>query len=229
MKSFIIGFIAFTAGFGAGYLVSNKITKKKYLKKADEEVESVKKSLKEYYENKDANKKPNEQLKTDIASKKEEKKLKGSDLIDKDSIDYDALKASKLEQSKYREYVKHYGPNIPTDEVKEDKQEDRSDYLQKSQDIFVISPEEYQCSDFDVETLHYYKDGYLTDSDGNVIKDIKGIVGDEALNSFGVYEEDVVYVKNLKTKIDYEILFEEEEYVNVAPKKDVPMFPDDDD
>ena len=52
MKSVIIGLVSLLAGGGIGYFVGNKVATKKYKDLADKEVESVKKSLSEYYEEK---------------------------------------------------------------------------------------------------------------------------------------------------------------------------------
>ena len=52
MKSVIIGLVSLLAGGGIGYFVGNRIATKKYKNLADKEVESVKKSLSEYYEEK---------------------------------------------------------------------------------------------------------------------------------------------------------------------------------
>ena len=94
---------------------------------------------------------------------------------------------------------------------------------------YVISDVEYSEGEYNTETLHYYKDGVLCDDDFNVIKDVNGTVGSEALNSFGVYEGDAVYVRNDQHKIDYEILLEDDAYNRVAPRENIGVFPGDDD
>ena len=70
----------------------------------------------------------------------------------------------------------------------------------------VISPEDLYDVDYPVVTLIYYADGVLTDDNDNIIEDIDDIVGEESLNTFGKYEDDTVYVRNDRTKCNYEIL-----------------------
>ena len=47
MKTFIFSMVSLTFGGLTGYFVGSKVSKKKYLKLADKEIESVKKSLEE--------------------------------------------------------------------------------------------------------------------------------------------------------------------------------------
>ena len=74
---------------------------------------------------------------------------------------------------------------------------------------FVISPEEFGESDDyipDMETLYYHSDGVMTDEQGYVIEDVDDLVGLDAVNHFGEYEDHCVHVRNLKYGVDYEIL-----------------------
>ncbi|MFA6661458.1 MAG: hypothetical protein WCS56_00325 [Bacilli bacterium] len=64
-------------------------------------------------------------------------------------------------------------------------------------------------------TLNYYAgDDILVDEDDNPIEDVEIVVGYDSLNHFGEYgpEEDVLYVRNLKFEIDYEIIRLDENY-----------------
>ena len=47
----------------------------------------------------------------------------------------------------------------------------------------------------------------LADEDNNVIHVPEEVIGDEALSSFGRYEDDCVYVRDDKLKVDYEIIY----------------------
>ena len=82
---------------------------------------------------------------------------------------------------------------------------------------YVIPPEEYgEDYDYETETLLYYTDGVLADTDDNIISDVNGIVGYDSLNHFGEYEDDSVYVRNDRLKIDYEILRYEQTFDEVT-------------
>jgi hypothetical protein len=217
MKSVIIGLVSLLAGGGIGYFVGNKIATKKYKDLADKEVESVKKSLSEYYEEKING---TSKVKKAPSDKKDDKPQRKNNLMDKDSINYEKLKEEKVN------YVKYAQAYSSDPEVKEGKPEILAEKIGMP---YVISDVEYSEGEYNTETLHYYKDGVLCDDDFNVIKDVNGTVGSEALNSFGIYEGDAVYVRNDQHKIDYEILLEDDAYNRVAPRENIGVFPGDDD
>ena len=224
MKTFIFSILSLGVGFGGGYLLANKLTKNKYLKKADEEVKSVKESLEKYYDEKlEALQAPTIAAQEETVEKEEPKKKKTTKrsrpnvpVINQDSINYDDLKDNNNDEKAYKKYAKQYRPQ------ENDKEEEP---LNKP---YILSPSEFADSDYDVRTLTWYSDGVLADDEFNVIEDIKGYVGDEALNSFGMYNLEVVYVRNEKYKIDYEILLDERNHKDVAPKGVSTPFPGDD-
>ena len=71
---------------------------------------------------------------------------------------------------------------------------------------YVIAPEEFEENDYDTVTLFYFEDDVVTDEQHNIIDNIDELIGDDALNHFGEYEDDSVFVRNDVTKTDYEIL-----------------------
>ena len=222
MKSLIFAMLGLVLGGASGYYAGFAITKKKYIKLADEEVESVKKSLKEYYESKD-----------NISTGKQghalehiENNTSVPEIIDKNSIDIDRLKKN-TEQDSYEKYAKKYKSSA-TKPKKVKKEEPVAESVQENNYIYPLSPDEFADSELDVCTLNYYSDGVLADDDYNVIKDINGTIGSEALSIFDNHNKDVVYIRNEKIGIDYEILRNYENFYDVAP---VPAnnFPGEDD
>ena len=86
---------------------------------------------------------------------------------------------------------------------------------------YVITPEEFDPLDDSPEayekiTLTYYADDILADDGDIVVDDVEFVIGSEALESFGEYEEDAVYVRNDKLKTEYEIVRDERNYIDVA-------------
>ena len=77
---------------------------------------------------------------------------------------------------------------------------------------YVITPEEFDTNDeYDTISLTYYEgDGVLADDCDEAMDDdeIERTVGYEALNHFGEYEDDSVFVRNEELKTDYEILLD---------------------
>lgn len=71
---------------------------------------------------------------------------------------------------------------------------------------YVISPDEFgELDGYTQISLTYFDDGILSDENGVIIDDPEEIVGD-ALNHFGEYEEDSVFVRSDPKRCDYEIL-----------------------
>lgn len=71
---------------------------------------------------------------------------------------------------------------------------------------YVITPEEFAADDeYQSESLTLYACGTLTDDFDNPIEDVPAMVGD-ALDHFGEYEDDSVFVRNDQYKCNYEIL-----------------------
>ena len=66
--------------------------------------------------------------------------------------------------------------------------------------------------DFEKITLNFYEgDGVLADNYGDIV-DIEESVGLKAVSYFELLHTDVVYIRNEKLKIDYEIVLEHEAY-----------------
>lgn len=75
-----------------------------------------------------------------------------------------------------------------------------------NEEPYVINPEDFDENGYDVVSLIYHADGFLTDEQNNLVEDIENTVGFSCLNEFGRYEEDAVHVRNDELQTDYEIL-----------------------
>lgn len=184
----------FAVGAALGSAVTWKFVETKYKKIADEEIASVK----AVYSKKtipadriEAGKMP-----IDISKKEPEYKPSEADLI--------KLK-EKIETNGYRDY------SIKKDNKKVEEEDDMEPY--------VIPPEDFDTEDYQVESLTYWNDGVLTDEFDNVVFDLPGTVGEDSLNHFGEYEDDSVFVRNDRTRTDYEILLDTRNFKDVYPDK----------
>ena len=93
----------------------------------------------------------------------------------------------------------------------------------KNDEIRILSPGEFSTIDedeYDIKTLTYYADGVLTDEYGEIVEDVDDTVGPDALDSFGEYEDDSVFVLNEQYGVAYEILLDESCYGASNPKDD---------
>ena len=84
---------------------------------------------------------------------------------------------------------------------------------------YVITPNEYlseHMDDYDKTTLMYYADGILVEeATREIIPDIYATVGDDFMRRFGEYEEDVVYVRNDRLKTDFDIVYNDINFVDL--------------
>lgn len=80
---------------------------------------------------------------------------------------------------------------------------------------YVISPSEFDENDYDVVSYKYYADGVLTNEMDEIVEDVDSLVGSDSLNHFGEYEDDSVFVRNDRLKIDCEILLVDENYSDI--------------
>lgn len=87
----------------------------------------------------------------------------------------------------------------------------------------VISPDEYgELLHYKQISLTYYEDKVLVDELGEPVINIEEIIGPDALNTFGTYEEDAVHVRNDRLRCEYEIIKDPRLYAGVVgtqPKK----------
>ena len=104
----------------------------------------------------------------------------------------------------------------PVDDIPEPKEKEETDYIEP----YVISPEEFDEKGYNLQTLIYYADGYLTDDMDFPIVDIDGTVGEDAVNHFGEYEDDSVFIRNDNTKIDYEILADSRNFKDITKSRE---------
>jgi hypothetical protein len=201
-SNIIISSLCLIAGGAAGFFISKNVYKKKYQQYADEEIESVKKVYAKHFGGGDQ---PKEGDNSDKEIPPKETFGTRSSLDDvgdgqprsgKRVIDYTAP---------YKSGDPVVRDNRPLDEALEPK------------NIYILTPEEFRASTNPSTTLFYYKDGVLADDDYNIIKHPEEVVGPEALNAFGRYEDDAVYVRNETTKMDYEILLDNRSYIDVSP------------
>ena len=196
MNNKIFIFISFLIGGGIGSFITYKIINDKCNERANAEIESVKQVYKEL---------SNKKLLTNDTNSIEKELIHKNSIVD---IHVD-------ETDKIKNYANMYKSN---NDVKPEKKEIRDD---SSGDPYIISPDEFNNSEYEATTLFYYKDNVLADDDYNMVGNIEDTVGYSALRRLDKYDQDCIYVRNDKLKTDYEILVDERNYNDVAPKRTV--------
>lgn len=191
MSNGIKYFMVFALGAAAGSVAAWGVLKTRYEESKNEEVEEVR----EYY------------------------RKKYSDTLDRMSKLNDAAKAA-ISNSNIDKEVNEFRATINNlDYNNENEKEGGSGtltFMPTEEVPYVISPSEFADNEdeYQTESLTLYSCGTLTDDFDNPIEDVDAMVGD-ALNHFGEYEDDCVYVKNDRYKCYYEILKDVRTYEEV--------------
>lgn len=106
------------------------------------------------------------------------------------------------------------------------KKEDGRDMAEDT-NVYVIPPESFGEIGYRTESLTYYADKVLTNENDEVITNIDELIGKNSLETFGEYEDDSVFVRNDKLKVDFEILLDMRAY-NTAQNRKPHLVNDDD-
>lgn len=136
--------------------------------------------------------------------------FKKRDSEDKPEYDPAGILEDEEDLEEYEEVVKE-NKYIPEEESEEDEPDYSEYYIYEP---YVITPEEFGTIDeYDIEKLTYYDDETLEKENGDIVKEdeIYGLIGD-ALDTFGDYDENCVYVRDDGLKVDYEIFKDERRY-----------------
>lgn len=163
--------------------------------------------------------KEREELRELITSRKEEKQQKEADVISEVNRETEERLRPDVPLAppvSYTEVSKPYKPDL-----KELTRRDRTEEVLMNKP-YVIDIQEFAEGrpEFDKLSIYYYADdGVLVDENEEMIEDIEALIGDEALLCFDDperYEPDVVYVRNERISIDYEVVREEGRFGEVV-------------
>ena len=214
MNNKVFGTILFTAGAVIGSLVTWKVVKTKYEDIAHEEIDSVKEEYTRLMVS--MKKKLNDSVTYKDDNNEDDESEKNTDNID-DSI-----------MTNYNEIVKSYRSsdeeeNNQNEKEGEEKEED-NDGVSYMEAPYVISPDDFgSVPGYNVEPLDYFADGILADGWG-VELDIAETIGEDAINHFGDYDDDVVYVRNEQTKLEYEVTRDPRTYAEAVRTNPNPYY-----
>lgn len=200
MNNKLFNVVLFAAGVAIGSAVTWKLVKTKYEQIAQDEIDSVKSeytSLMQKMKNK---------LQEDVAN--------NDNSDDEDDVEEDLSHGKIAEDDGVQESLKIKYYNLASKYRSSDDDEDDteeggtgdSDEAQYINGPYVISPDDFRCSPpgYNAQALDYYSDGILADGWG-VQVDIEDTIGEDALEHFGEYVDDIVYVRNERNEIDYEV------------------------
>ena len=200
-KIITVGF-AFVAGGVIGFVIGKAVTNAK----CDKIIEAMDK---EYYGE----------------TKKEEEVIEETeDVIEEET---EQRKGIRRQQTLAKEMDvrsnSHYD-NILSKYKGEHPKEDIDDSTPPDEGPYVIPPYEIGVmDDFEVLEFTYYEgDDVLLTNLGEVLsmEDRERMVGEEALNSFGEYEDEAVHIRNIALKTDFEILYDAGRWIDTQNQDD---------
>jgi hypothetical protein len=174
---------AFVIGAGIGSIVTLKLIKPKYEQYAEDKIAE----MRDFYLKKmDTDEDEKQEESSESTNEKEEERP----VVEEPS-----------NKVNYNEIVKNLGYADNDTDAK------GGEVVVKKNKPYVIPPEEFgEIDEYDTESLTYYQDGVLADSDDMIIEDVEDMVGEDSLTHFGEYEDDSVFVRNDAHRCDYEIL-----------------------
>ena len=225
MTSKLTKLLFFVAGAAVGSLATYKIVKDKYEKQISEDTLSMVQAfdeLRDMYESQPIDNEKNEvdEPVNDVVEEKDNSETKPLPsyakygLTEEDFFEGPAEEVEEIVKSevpkKKVDYTQYYDPNKKNEEKEEEKEVIKP---------YVITPDEFQDSDYDVESYTYYADDVLTDEFDDIIYEPGETVGTEFADHFGEYEEDAVYIRNDERGIDYEILKDDRTFAELFPDR----------
>lgn len=213
MNKKVLSVIMFTVGAAIGSAVTWKVLKTKYEQIAQDEIDSVKEEYLSLMQ------KMKKKLQDDVVNAKTQE----NDISEVEDDDYCDDASRDFTEQDMVEYHKLAGSYHKTDDIKENnkKGEDTEEVeVAYINGPYVISPDDFACSPpgFNAQPLDYFADGVLADGWGYEVN-IEETIGEDALNHFGEYDDDIVYVRNERTEIDYEVSRDPRTYEEAVLKK----------
>lgn len=87
---------------------------------------------------------------------------------------------------------------------------------------YNIAPDEFEeIDEYDSDEYTYYADGYVTDSYGMPIsdEDILNTIGEDFDTYFGSYDDDQIWIRNERLRMDFSVVRDIDRFVDVAPPR----------
>ena len=194
MNCKLIYALMFAVGAAIGSVVTWKVVKTKYDRLIQEEIDSVKDAFAEVYgeyDNESNEKHPEE-------DEEDEPEEVGR------QIDWSELEDLDEEEGKY----------VPTQEdlfeyasLVHNYHDEKGGAHEVKKEPYVIAPYDFgEVDGYSTVELTYYMDGILEDDEYHIVTDADELIGPKALNTFGEYEDDSVFVRNDYLRTDFQIL-----------------------
>lgn len=195
--------LMFAAGAAIGSAVTWKYLKTKYEQLVQEEIESIKEAFADKVDYSQAAEESEE-------SEECENHIDWDELEDLDEEDEDEDEESDDGMNDYAKLIDQYS-------------NEKGGAEKMAARPYVISPYDFgELDGYSQVELTYYADGTLEDEDREIVTDVDELIGSDSLLTFGEYEDDAVFVRNERLRVDFQILKDYrtyEEARSIAPKQ----------
>ncbi len=184
----------FLAGMAIGSIGTYFIMKDRFAAMAQAEIDSVKEAYKE--------------------KKTEQKEISAEEPVKTNMEEKPPIKEyfKKISEEGYKDYsTKFTRPEDPA-------------HKPFDEDPYIISPEDFNESDYEQDSLMLYSDGVLAwEENDEIFTDAEEKLGTEFKDHIGDYEDNVVYIRNDVTRMDYAVYKDDRSYEEVTGKKPDPV------
>jgi len=187
----IKGLVIFVVGFGLGAVAAKMVLKREYEELVQEEVESLRETA-----------------------------ARRKDLRKSEEVIVDGSKSAKEMHKKLANNIaKRYSGGTDEEYSECEKESHNTNHYSIDGEPYAISLEEFseEMDHFEKSTIYYYdEDDTLADEQEEMIQDVLAIIGPEVLDHLQQAKSDVVYVRNEKMQIDYEIIVLDKSYAETV-------------
>lgn len=182
--------IMFAVGAVAGSAATWMILKSKYEQRVQEEIESVKEAF-------------IEMNRSDEQTEEDEEEEASEEYH---QVNWEELEDLDEELDEYADLTNLYSSEKGGAEKVEVKKP------------YVIEPLEFDENGFRTMELTYYADNILEDENHDIVTDVDELLGEGSLDTFGLYEDDSVFVRNEHLRMDFQILRDPRTYEEATGK-----------
>lgn len=200
MKNFIKTILKFAAGFGIGGLFAYKLAQRRFAKRLETEMESIKRVYKDL----------ETQTKADFSKNKPsiDEYTKSITESEKKS-DEKAAESNKKDKSEETDKYTNYAAYYATDESEDPKKKDPAEEQPTVKKPYLISADDFGATDYRCINLLYYGDGALTEEGSDKKLPVKKTIGSNTKNFDA---NGIMYIRDEEKEIDYEVVKERRTY-----------------
>lgn len=194
MNCKLINALMFAAGAALGSVVTWKVVKTKYDRLIQEEIDSVKEAFAEVYGEHQNN------AECEISDENDDEPDPNESAHQIDWSEFEDLNDEEEEYTPTRDDLMEYAS------LTHRYHDEKGGAYEVKEEPYVIGPEDYGERDgYKMVELTYYLDCILEDDECHIITDADELIGPKALNTFGEYVDNLVFVRNDYLRTDFQI------------------------